>query len=135
MTTIKIKYRGDLATECVHESGAIIETDAPKDNQGRGLAFSPTDLLAASLGSCMLTLMGIAANRLKVDLKGTSAEVTKEMSKDPPRRIARIIVRIRSSYRPAKDVQRMLEEAALECPVHHSLHPDIRKEIDFIWGL
>ncbi len=135
MEQYKISYLGDLRTECTHSSGSVIQTDAPKDNQGKGECFSPTDLLAVSLGSCMLTLMGIAARRLKVDLSGTTVEVQKEMSATLPRRIARIIVRFRCPARVSSEVQKKLEDAAINCPVHASLHPDIRQEIDFIWGL
>ncbi len=133
---MKVVYQGDLQTECTHlQSGAKLTTQAPKDNQGKGDAFSPTDLFAVSLGSCMLTIMGIAARKLGVDLKGTSAEVEKEMASAPHRRIGRLIVRIRSSLNPDAQIREKLEKAALECPVHHSLHPDIKLEIDFVWGL
>ncbi|MES2274061.1 MAG: OsmC family protein [Chlamydiota bacterium] len=135
MTQIKIRYLGDLRTQCTHESGAQIQTDAPKDNHGKGEAFSPTDLFAASLGSCILTIMGIAARKLGVDLKGATAEVEKEMGTHPCRRVAKLIVRIRSALSPDAQVREKLEKAGLECPVHHSLHPDIQLEIDFVWGL
>lgn len=135
MTKIKIIYNGDLHTECTHESGAKIETDAPKDNMGKGEAFSPTDLFAASLASCMLTLMGIAARKLQLDLKGMSADVEKEMVNAPMRRIGKLIVRIRSAAMPNPAAREKLEKSALDCPVHHSLHPDIKVEVDFIWGL
>lgn len=135
MTSIKIAYLGELRTECTHESGKRLQTDAPKDNQGKGETFSPTDLLAASLGSCMLTIMGIAAMAVDVDIKGTTVEVQKEMSSTAPRRIGRLIVRFRSPARLSDEIQKKLEKAALNCPVHHSLHPEIRQEIDFVWGL
>jgi uncharacterized OsmC-like protein len=83
----------------------------------------------------MMTLMGIHAKRLGLDLAGTTVEVTKEMSIKPPRRIARLIVRFRSPARLSDDERRQLEEAALSCPVHYSLHPEIRQEIDFVWGI
>ncbi len=132
---MKILYLGGLHTECIHESGAKIETDAPKDNMGKGEAFSPTDLFALSLGSCMLTLMGIASKKLGIDLKGMSAEVEKEMSASSPRRVGKIIVRIRSSHLPTLQARGKLEQAAIECPVKHSLHPEIKLEVDFVWGL
>lgn len=137
MTKIKISYRGDFKTECLHEdSGAKIPTTAPKDiDVHGGTAFSPTDLLAASLGSCMLTLMGMSAKKLGIDLQGTTAEIQKEMVSAPQRRIGRLIVRIRSSLSPTEPVRLKLEKAALDCPVFLSLHPDIKKEIDFVWGL
>ena len=134
MEHYKISYLGDLRTECTHSSGVSIQTDAPKDNQGKGECFSPTDLLAVSLGSCMLTIMGITARRLKIDLKGTTVEVQKEMATTPPRRVARLIVHFRSPARISIDVQKKLEEAAIHCPVHLSLHPEIKQEIDFVWG-
>ncbi len=135
MTKMKLIYQGHLHTECTHESGTKIGTDAPKDNMGKGELFSPTDLFAASLATCMMTLMGIAASKLGVDLKGMSGEVEKEMAAAPVRRIGKIIVRIRSSLSPNGAVREKLEHAALNCPVKHSLHPDIKLEIDFIWGL
>jgi len=135
MVKIKVLYQGDLRTECIHESGAKIATDAPKDNLGRGEDFSPTDLFVVSLGSCMLTLMGIAAQKVGVELKGATAEVEKEMAAGPVRRVGKIIVRIRSALSPNPQIREKLERAALECPVHKSLHPDIKLEIDFVWGL
>lgn len=135
MTKMKVLYMGDLHTECTHESGAKITTDAPKDNMGKGEAFSPTDLFAISLASCMVTLMGIHARKLGVDLKGMTAEVDKEMVVSPLRRIGKVIVRFRSTLSPNEQVREKLERAALDCPVHHSLHPDIKLEFDFVWGL
>jgi putative redox protein len=135
MVKMKIAYLGDLRTECTHESGKVLITDAPKDNHGKGEAFSPTDLVAVSLGSCMMTLMGIYAKKFSVDLKGASMEVEKEMASAPQRRIARLVVRFRFSEYVAPEIQKKLEEAALNCPVHHSLHPEIKQEIDFVWGV
>ena len=137
MTKIKIFYTGDLKTECVHEeSGVKIDTAPPRDvDIHGGTAFSPTDLLAVSLGSCMLTLMAMAAKKAAFDLKECTAEIEKEMAALPQRRIGRLIVRIRSSQVPAEWIRQKLEKAASECPVFFSLHPDIKKEIDFIWGL
>lgn len=136
MSKMKVVYKGDLHTECTHvDSGASIQTDAPKDNEGKGEAFSPTDLFAASLGTCMLTVMGIAARKLGLDINGTTAEVEKEMASAPRRHIGRIRVRIRCP-RAFDTVQReKLEKAAAGCPVHHSLHPDIKLEYDFVWGI
>jgi putative redox protein len=135
MTHMKVVYKGDLHTEARHESGAVIETDAPKDIQGKGECFSPTDLFAVSLPSCMLTLMGIHAGKLGVDLKGATAEVEKEMSVNGPRRISKLIVRIRCPHQVNREAQAALEQKALACPVYASLHPDIKLEIDFIWGV
>lgn len=121
--------------KCTHPSGAIIETDAPKDIQGKGEEFSPTDLFAVSVGSCMLTLMSIRANQLGIELKGMTAEVEKQMAAAPKRKVGKIIIRIRSSYSPDQSTQSKLEQAAIDCPVHLSLHPDVKIELDFIWGL
>ena len=135
MTKMKLLYKGDYHTDCFHESGAKIETDAPKDNMGKGESFSPTDLFAVSLASCMLTIMAIAARKVGVELKGMTAEVEKEMVTAPARRIGKIIVRIRSEQSPNAQIREKIERAAFDCPVHHSLHPDIKVEVDFIWGL
>lgn len=135
MTKMKVLYTGNLHTECSHESGAKIQTDAPLDNGGKGEAFSPTDLFAVSLASCMLTIMGIAARKVGAELTGATAEVEKEMTSVPHRRIGKIIVRIRSVLSPNSQIREKLEKAAFECPVHHSLHPDIKVEVDFVWGL
>ncbi|PIS02788.1 MAG: osmotically inducible protein OsmC [Chlamydiae bacterium CG10_big_fil_rev_8_21_14_0_10_42_34] len=135
MTKMKVFYLGDLHTECTHESGAKIATDAPKDNMGKGEAFSPTDLFAASLATCMVTLMGIMARKLQVELKGLTAEVEKEMTTTGPRRLGKVIVRIRSELSPNSQVREKLEKAALDCPVGLSLHPDVIVEVDFVWGL
>lgn len=136
MTKMKIRYLGDLRTECTHlDSGARMETDAPKDIGGKGTAFSPTDLLAVSLASCMITIMGLAAKKSGVDLAGTTAEVEKEMISVPSRKIGKLIVRIRCPHLPSPQIREKLEQAALQCPVHASLHPDVKQEIDFVWGL
>ncbi len=133
---MKVIYLGNLRTECIHEeSGAKLETDAPKDILGKGEAFSPTDLFAVSLGSCMMTLMAIHSRKLGVDLKGMTAEVEKEMYVSDKRRIGKLIVRIRSPILPNPMVREKLEKAALDCPVHLSLHPNIKVEVDFVWGL
>ena len=135
MTEIAIWYEGDLSTRCVHsDNGAEVLTDAPKDNQGLGRVFSPTDLFAASLGSCMLTLMGIAAKRLNVDLKGMHAKVTKEMVVAPVRRIGKLRVEFSCPHAFSEDVIGKLVRAAETCPVHHSLHPDIVLEFSYQWG-
>lgn len=131
---MKITYEGFLHTRSTHQSGAEIETDAPKDNFGKGSCFSPTDLLAASLGSCVLTLMGIVAQRLNLDLKGTVAEVEKEMALAPVRRIGRIVVNVHSPLSPTPESREKMEHAALTCPVKASLHPDMILDIQFNWG-
>ncbi len=135
MTKMKVTYLGDLRTECAHEKGVHIQTDAPKETGGKGEQFSPTDLFAASLATCMLTMMGKAAKQAGVELNGVTAEVEKEMAPAGQRRIGKLIVRIRSSLSLSAPIREKLERAALECPVHHSLHPEIKLEVDFVWGL
>lgn len=131
----KIVYKGDLRAECVHEGGARIETDAPKDIGGRGEFFSPTDFVPTGLASCMLISMAMAARKVGLELKGATAETEKEMTSAPQRRIGKITVRIRSELSPSSQIREKLEQAAFHCPVHHSLHPDVRVEIEFVWGL
>lgn len=129
---------GDLRTQATHlQSSTQILTDAPTDNQGRGEAFSPTDLVAAALGSCMMTIMGIAARRGDIDLKGSEMEITKGMSSEGPRRIARIEISLNMvSSRPLSEVeQAKLEKAAYTCPVALSLHPDIEQVVAFSWNV
>src|SRR5271169_1803564 len=95
MVNIQIEYQGDLHCKATHgPSGAELSTDAPRDNQGRGESFSPTDLVATALGTCMITVMGIAARKLNIDVSGVTATVEKEMTAAPPRRIERLTVRI-----------------------------------------
>ena len=135
MTKIDITYTGNLRNRCVHsENKAEIITDAPKDNQGKGELFSPTDLLAASLGSCVLTLMGIAASRLKVDLRGLRLTVEKEMAKAPSRRVGRLVLHIYCPQVFDSTITEQLETAGSRCPVYQSLHPDTKQEYFFHWG-
>ncbi|MBS0604317.1 MAG: OsmC family protein [Verrucomicrobia bacterium] len=135
MTEIDITYEGDLSTRCVHsDNKSEIVTDAPKDNQGLGRVFSPTDLFAASLGSCMLTLMGIGAKKLNVDIKGTRAKVTKEMAAIPLRRVGKLKVEITCPHRLTDEVIAKLVQMADMCPVKKSLHPDIVVECTYQWG-
>jgi len=128
-------YTGELGTRAVHElSGTVIETDAPRDNQGKGEKFSPTDLVATSLGSCMLTTMGISARDKQLALDGTTAAVEKIMISNP-RRIAEIKVHINfpgSVHCPLGD-RAYLERVALNCPVAKSLHTDIKQSVSFHW--
>lgn len=134
MVKVAIRYEGELRCEATHgPSGATLQTDAPVDNHGRGETFSPTDLVATALGTCMLTIMGIIAERHRVDLRGTEVEVTKEMSDDAPRRIAKLTTRIKVPLAPDHPQRAILENGALTCPVHKSLHPDIVKPVDFDW--
>jgi len=135
MVTIDILYQGDLRCEAVHQpSGTRLNTDAPKDNFGKGESFSPTDLVAAALGACMLTLMGIAARSLKVDLKGTRVTVQKEMVAAPLRRIGGLAVKIAVPTKLTDEQKQKLEQAALTCPVHQSLHPDVQMPVEFLWA-
>ena len=129
-------YTGGLNCQLTHgPSGQVIETDAPKDNHGRGAAFSPTDLTAASLASCMVTTMAIAARlKLGTDIPGVRWAVMKEMSADKPRRITRLAVEIWLPFPKAKDPEGVLEHAALNCPVHLSLHPSVEKPVVFHWA-
>ncbi len=133
---IEVWYEGELATRCVHsENGVEIMTDAPKENQGLGRYFSPTDLLAASLGSCMLTLMGMAAKRLNIDIQGTRANVTKEMASAPARRIGKLTVEFFCPLQPSEEEIGKLIQMAETCPVHKSLHPDIVLDFRYHWGV
>jgi len=134
MKTSSIEYTGRLRTQSVHlRSGNVIVTDAPVDNQGKGEAFSPTDLLATSLGCCMLTVMGILAERKGWDLSGTRVDITKEMAADP-RRVAGIKVELRFPARGFSQADKMmLERTARTCPVALSLHPEIRQEFEISW--
>jgi len=134
MVEISIKYLGDLRCEARHEpSGTVIMTDAPVDNEGRGESFSPTDLAATSLGTCMLTIMGIAARRQGVDLGETTVKVLKEMTAQPPRRIAKLTVVFTIPLPASHEKRAMLESAAKSCPVHLSLHPEVVQEMRFDW--
>ena len=134
--TSSVEYKGDLRTTCVHlQSGQQIITDAPTDNQGKGEAFSPTDLLATSLGSCMLTIMGITANRHQINLAGTKINITKIMA-DSPRRVSKIVAEVHfHSGIQLDDKQRtLLENSARACPVAKSLHAEIEQDIRFIYN-
>jgi uncharacterized OsmC-like protein len=135
MVKISIRYEGGLRCEAVHgPSGQKLFTDAPVDNHGKGESFSPTDLVATALGSCMATIMGIVAERHQLDLADMKIEVTKEMSKDTPRRIARLATVIDVPLPADHPDREILERAALTCPVHQSLHPEIEKPLEFRWS-
>ena len=132
MVEINIVYQGELRCEAVHgPSGTVLSTDAPKDNQGKGESFSPTDLVATALGSCMLTVMGIAARSLNLDLQGTKVMVRKEMVSKPIRRIGSLTVVIDVPIALDEVQQQKLSAAAMACPVHQSLHPDVQMPIEF----
>ena len=135
MVSIQMEYQGDLHGKVVHSpSGTVLTTDAPKDNQGRGDSFSPTDLVAAALGSCILSVMGITARSLKLDISGATATVDKEMANEPVRKIQKLAVNINVPHKLTPDHRQRLEHAAHTCPVHKSMHPDVQMPIEFTWG-
>ena len=129
----KIEYMGELRTKAVHlRSGKAIITDAPVDNQGKGEAFSPTDLVATALGSCMITIMGIVAEREGIKFDGTIAEVEKVMATNP-RRISEIIIKIKCIQKLNRDERDKLERAAKTCPVSGSLSENLKETVEFIY--
>ena len=131
--TSRITYLGDLRTSSIHlQSGTEILSDAPTDNHGRGEAFSPTDLVANALGSCMISIMAIKSKDLDIDLVGSTVSVTKIMQAEP-RKIAKIITVVEMSIATTEKNKTILERAAMTCPVFLSLNPDIDKEISFKW--
>ena len=133
MPTSKVTYLGDLRTSSIHlQSGSEIISDAPTDNNGKGEAFSPTDTVANGLASCMFTVMGIKAQDLGVDFSGSTAEVTKIMAAEP-RRISEIHINFNMNLAADEKIKTILERTAMTCPVFYSLHPDIKKEISFVW--
>ncbi len=134
MVKISISYEGDLLTRSIHESGEELFTDAPRDNGGQGKHFSPTDLVATALGTCVLTLMGMAAKRVGIDLKGAHLVVTKEMKREPVRMLAKLDIVFFFPHSIDAASQEKIERAAMTCPVHASLHPDIKQIFTFHWG-
>ena len=134
MVEIDIRYDGGLRCSATHvPSRAVLATDAPVDNQGRGESFSPTDLVATALGACMLTTMGIVAERHAWDLSGATVRVEKSMVADPARRIGSLAVRIRVEGAFDARARETLERTALTCPVHKSLSPAVAIPVDFEW--
>lgn len=132
--TSKVLYKGNLRTESEHlQSGSKIITDAPVDNHGKGEAFSPTDTVANALATCMLTVMGIKANDMGVDMDNTSAEVTKSMSSNP-RRISKIEVNIQFPKSYSDKDKKILENTGRTCPVLLSLHTEVEKIITFSYS-
>ena len=132
MTSI-VTYEGELRTKSIHlASKDSFISDAPIDNNGKGEAFSPTDTVASALASCILTIMGIKAKHLDLDLRGTKAQVTKVMASEP-RRIEEVKIDINVNKSFDIQIQRLLERAALNCPVAKSLHPDLKQNITFNW--
>ena len=134
MNSFEIKYNGNLRTSAKHlDSGTVINTDAPKDNHGLGECFSPTDLVCTSLASCMLTIMAIAMKKHDVNIKGTKALVDKKMRINP-RMISQIDIKITFPSNYDDKIKKLLERAALNCPVHKSLSDKIQKNIEFIYS-
>lgn len=134
MKTSEVIYVGELRTEATHlRSGTVILTDAPVDNHGKGEAFSPTDLVATALGSCMVSIMGILADKHDIDIVDTKIEIVKQMASDP-RRICAVDVDLYMPNKTYSDKEKsMLEHSARTCPVAKSLHPDIQQNISFHW--
>jgi putative redox protein len=132
---IEVDYQGQLRCEAKHTpSSTTLITDAPVDNCGKGESFSPTDLVATGLGTCVLTIMGIIAERNGIDISGATVEVEKEMVADPVRRIGRLPVKVLIPRDLSADDRKRLENGARTCPVHKSLHPDIDAPIIFQYG-
>ena len=135
MVEIKLTYEGDLHCSAVHKpSGNTLVTDAPVDNQGRGEAFSPTDLVATALASCVATVVGIVARRKELAIEGMTVVVRKYMSDDQPRRISRLELDIEIPLPASHPDRKVLESAARGCPVHHSIHPDIDVVMRWEWN-
>ncbi len=134
--TSRIVYTGDLRTELTHlQSGTVIENDAPTDNQGKGEKFSPTDMLATSLGSCMITTMAIRAADMNLNFTGTSINITKIMSSDAPRRVSGIVAELNftKDFIATDEQKEQLIRIARSCPVEKSLHPAIKLDVTFNW--
>ena len=131
MATSIVEYLGDLRTECTHiKSGQTFITDAPTDNHGKGEAFSPTDLCATSLATCIITVMNIAANGRGIKIDEMRAEVTKVMAENP-RRISQIIIDLKVKAALSGEQKKLLEHIGNNCPVALSLHPDIKQDISY----
>jgi len=134
LVKISVRYEGQLHCSALHgPSGANLETDAPVDNEGRGESFSPTDLVATALAACMATIMGIAAKRHSISLEGMTIETTKEMSADAPRRIVALKSTISIPLSGNHPQRKLIEAAALGCPVHLSLDPRIAMPVEVVW--
>jgi len=133
--TSSVIYKGALRTEMLHlQSGSIIENDAPVDNFGLGAKFSPTDMVATALGSCMLTTVAIKTNSMGLNIEGSTVEITKIM-KTEPRRIGGIkaLVKMKTDIEITAQQKEILERVGRTCPVERSLHPDMELDIEFIW--
>ncbi len=135
MIEINVTYEGELRCRAVHgPSQRELLTDAPVDNHGKGESFSPTDLVATALATCMATVIGIIAKRKDIDLTGMKVRVEKHMSTDSPRRIVGLPLTIELPLAADHPDRPLLEATALGCPVHHSVHPDIDKPVTFVWN-
>ena len=135
MVRIDVAYQGGLRCEATHgPSGQTLITDAPADNHGKGESFSPTDLVATALGTCIATIMGIVAEREKIDLTGLRITVQKEMSAEPPRRIARLITRIEMPKGLTEQQRAKLEKTAHTCPVHQTLQGKVDMPVEFVYS-
>jgi putative redox protein len=136
MVTIDFKYEGQLGTSATHApSGTSLRTDAPVDNAGRGLSFSPTDLLATALGTCVLTTMAIVAGRHGIAFEASSGRVEKHMTTEGARRVKELVVALKLPKSIQEADRPRLEAAGHGCPVHKSLHPDVKVTIEFDWSL
>lgn len=134
MGSMRVSYLGDLRCEGTHlKSGNTVITDAPVDNNGKGEAFSPTDLLCTSLASCMITIMGITANSKDIVLKGVEADITKIMGTEPRRVVGVHIVMTITNENYTEREKEILKNAAMTCPVAKSLHPDIDQKVEFVF--
>jgi len=132
--SITVDYTSDLRCQATHgPSKYTLITDAPVDNCGKGESFSPTDLVATALASCMATVIGIKAQQKQLDVTGMKVSIEKHMSEDSPRRIVRLPITIEIPLPPDHPERKLLEATALGCPVHHSVHPDIDKPVTFVW--
>jgi putative redox protein len=134
MVEIHVDYEGELHCNALHlPSGNRLVTDAPVDNNGRGEAFSPTDLVATALGACMATVIGIVARRKEIPVEGMKVSVRKFMSEDLPRRISRLELDLEMPLPGDHPDRALLESTARGCPVHHSIHPDIEVVMNWKW--
>lgn len=135
MSTIRITYDKDLRTNCKQANGTLMTMDGPKEAGGKEEFLSPTDLLAAALATCTLTMLGYQAKQANINIEGATATVEKkEMTSTNPKRIAKLAIKINIPANPSADIKKKLEDAALHCPVHLSLHPDITQDINFSWN-
>lgn len=133
--SISVQYEGGLRCRATHDpSHNAVITDAPVDNCGKGESFSPTDLVATALATCMVTVIGIKARQKGYDIAGMKVNIEKHMSDDVPRRITRLPLTIEIPLPADHPDRKLLEATALACPVHHSVHPEIEKPVTFVWN-